>query len=411
MTLVSASMVDTTVSAARLPPIATGDDGDVHSKRQTTSPLALPVLSEVDQNELMRLYGVYKSVKKIQDFNELASKAPTGKALETLAKKLGGGSSASNVRGALNRFPGQPQTVIYSFLSGIGGCLFQGKALTEAIECGKNEVRKIKDNDVVEVPETCNNRLGQLELFGTGWPAPCNDPNSITHPQGSAAHRAFKWAFCKVSSAFYPKELREMEARNIGTCEDRFPSDQQIKDNLCKKYFGGSPCGATFPLNNEEDFKNANIRQELARNFFFLIPPQVKFEGMLELQEKGPEFVNISNSMPLAGETCLGGKCGEVCQGGKCMPMREVCEPKCIPDEVDIGKCNCGWDQIRQKCDSCHIDKCGECVLKPITAKDGNFFAKKGDGDDLEQLHTECRDNSECYFVPDRPIPALPINP
>lgn len=395
--LASASMVN------GLPSMANSNDGDMLEKRQTAAS-GFPMLDGEQLEELWRLYGVYSESKNIHDFTQAVSKAAPGTVLPTLAKKLGGGATASRVRGALNSLPAQPQNIVIAYLMGIGECLIQGKDFSAAAECGKNKVRTLKPNDTVDVPMTCNNRLGQLELFGTGWPAPCHDPTAITHPQGSAAHRAFKWGLCRFSTWFYPDNLRQMEERNGGTCDDRFPTDQQIKNNLCEKYFGGSPCGASFPLETEDDFKKAAEHQLKVKAYLAGFPPQVKFEGMLDVQAKGPDFLNLTSEISLAGETCLGGKCGEICQLGGCFPSREVCEPACIPDETE-HKCNCGWDQWRMDCNSCHVDKCGTCVQEAIYEKDGKFFAGFHDP---KELHTECRDNGECYFVPNRPV--APIN-
>ncbi|KJK73681.1 hypothetical protein H634G_11053 [Metarhizium anisopliae BRIP 53293] len=395
----------TSVLAAGLPPMAGSNNGDALGKRQLSFS-DLPTLTGEETDELSRLYKVYKSVKKIKDFPDVVTKAPPGKVLEKLAKKLGGGATASKVRGTLNGLPGQPQNVVFSYVLGIGECLVQGKSFGDAVECGKTKVRELGDNDTVDVPETCNNRLGQLELFGTGWPAPCHDSKAIEHPQGSEAHRMLKWGFCRFFEILTPERLRKTDQQTGGSCDSRFPTDKQIKDDLCRKYFGGAPCGASFPLETEEDFKKAKADEEKYKKWLDSFAPQQQYEAVVGVQQEMPSIFKGKNSVPLDKETCRGGKCGEACTGDKCVPTREVCEPACVPDDAGAGKCNCGWDQFRMQCNSCHVDQCGECVLKPITVKDGKFFA----GEKLEELHVECRDNGECYFVPTRPV-AAPLVP
>ncbi|KID73829.1 uncharacterized protein G6M90_00g000420 [Metarhizium brunneum] len=401
ITLTSASMVGTLVSAARLPPMAGSNNGDVLGKRQLSA-AGLPDLSDEQQAELLKVYKAYSSAKDIKSFLDGVSNLPKGEAFKTLAKALGGGATAGNVRSALDKTPGKPQTVIITYVLGIGKCLVEGKSVTDAVDCGKKAVIGLGDLAVIKVPETCNNRLGQLELFGTGWPAPCHDPKAIEHPQGSAAHRRLKWGFCRLFEIMTPERLRKTDQQTGGSCDSRFPTDQQIKDDLCRKYFGGAPCGASFPLETEEDFKKAKADEAKYKKWLESFSPQLQFEAVVGVQGEMPSMFKGKNAVPLDKETCRGGKCGETCSGDKCLPLREVCEPACVSDEAEGGKCNCGWDQFGMKCNSCHVDKCDECVLKPITEKDGKFFA----GEQPEQLHVECRDNGECYFVPTRPSTA-----
>ncbi|OAA33956.1 hypothetical protein BBO_09385 [Beauveria brongniartii RCEF 3172] len=396
ITLIGVFTVGTIVSAAGLPPTSNSSNGNMLDKRLTAADL--PAVTGEEVGEITKLYDLYKSGKKIKDFNNVVSKAKPGKALETLAKKLGGGLTASKVRSSLEKFPSQPQTVVFSFLIGIGECLLQGKTITQAVECGKASVRALGDNATIQVPKTCNNRLGQLELFGTGWPAPCHDPSDVQHPQGNAAHRGIKWALCKSLSVGEPQHPGGGPRRGP-SCDERFPTDKQIKDELCRKYFGGAPCGGTVPLNNEEDFKRVIAQR---KKFLAALDPRLAYESTLEVQTELPALFTGPNASPLGGETCYGGKCSQVCSRGECTPVREVCEPECKPDRGTDGQCMCGWDRFREECITCHVKNCGQCTGRTIIKEGGSFLTQH----ERQILHVECKPrqgNNECFFVPTQP--------
>lgn len=381
------------VSAPGQPAIRNSKNGEVLNNREAAS---LPTLTSEQKKELLKLLDVYDGINEVMDFANAVSQAAPGKTLQTLAEKLGGGPTAGNVRGILNKLPGQPQKVIFSYLIGIGECLFNGKSLSDSVECGKQKVRDLGPNQVDKAPKLCNNRLGQLELFGTGWPAPCHDPEVIEHQQGNNIKRAIKWGLCEFFSLIEGTRFQEIQAQDGQTCDKRFPTDAQIKDDLCKKYFGGSPCGASLPLNNEADFKKVAELQQQYKEYLASFEPQAGYEAVLGVQKEMPSLFRGPNAISLSGETCQGDKCSEWCSRGKCYPMREVCEPACRPDKNEAGECNCGWDQFRFECNSCRVDECGKCKLETITEEDGKFFA----GAKPRQVHIECKSNSECYFVP-----------
>ncbi|KAK2593626.1 hypothetical protein QQS21_008674 [Conoideocrella luteorostrata] len=200
-------------------------------KRLELSNLVPEELRSLGKEAIQTIYDIYeaaKKAKKIKEFLDSTLKIKPGQ-VQSLSKNVG--------KNALKKIryetPGQPGNVVLAFLLGIGGCALEGKSSSEIFECGKSSVRELGDNTSIEVPEPCNNRLGQFELLNTGWPAKCHDPNTTQHPAGNSAKR---WLLRGACSLFETEKFAAA-ARRRGeqSCDERFPSDGMLEADKAKK--------------------------------------------------------------------------------------------------------------------------------------------------------------------------------
>ena len=194
-------------------------ENDVHDKR--SHPAVKHVI--LDPDDKLALAKVLQSMKVGMTAKAFADmKLPiSGNAVSKLSRAYG-----VAIVGKMNATPGQPATIVYTFFRGVFECA--GKPIGEAIECGRDAVRLLGDNSAITLPKKCNSYLGQLELLGTGWPAPCNDPEIKQHPKGNAASR---WVMRKACEAFSHEQTIEERLRGDPTCAEKFPSDGEIAQN------------------------------------------------------------------------------------------------------------------------------------------------------------------------------------
>ncbi|OAQ71932.1 hypothetical protein VFPPC_12675 [Pochonia chlamydosporia 170] len=199
-----------------LPPVTNKGSNPI-----ATDTEVFPTFDKEEQTNLIALLSVAGQAKKVKDFYN--SKLPV---TASQARKLGT-KAGTRVLKSLDSTPGRPATVVFTWLFGIANCVAEGKKTDELLECGKVALQSMGDNRSIDLPEPCNNFLGQFEIPGTGRPAPCYDRNVKEHPAGNWRKRAWMRFLCKTARFLQGGETPYDRERQ-GTCEERFPSDAEL---------------------------------------------------------------------------------------------------------------------------------------------------------------------------------------
>ncbi|OAQ71929.2 hypothetical protein VFPPC_00006 [Pochonia chlamydosporia 170] len=184
----------------------------------------LPTMDLTDTETLYKLYTAASGAKSVRDFY-ISGLPVTADAASKLGTSLG-----IQMLNKMDATPGQPVTVVVTFLKGVVGCISEGKSASEAFECGKKNIWGLGDNMSILLPERCNNFLGQFEVPGTGgWPGRCHDPSIKQHPEGNSARRGILRSACKVFYFLQGSRFEEADRlRGKPNCDERFPSDDRI---------------------------------------------------------------------------------------------------------------------------------------------------------------------------------------